>query len=412
MDRYNPVLMVTVNGRSLTDPDDPLVISLEHRELGDGGKEATITLANPDLMLLDDPDIQEGKTVEWVFGYPGNLSPLFKGTLFVTEPTFDAYSGLTLRLYVYDAVMDAVWNLRQENWRDPEDRAKVLISEVVEQIAAENGWNAVVEKTQGYVTEIPQPGISDWEFIHDVLAPRAVAEDPDKRGKYRVWFEEDSNTLHFEPVDGTQQPKRVYRFMVENDDPVLLHFRPRVDNQRPDHQDAVGATRTDIDGEGNIVTGDAESDTEHGRWRYDMAQKTYHFEEMPEQQDPAKEDPSERAEDAEYKADVDQSEVQLEYEPADIVVVGDPQIRANDIVSVWNVGQKFSGRYLVDEVTHTIGPSGYTTDISGKKDALPVSVSGDEEKSGSAPIDQDGEEAEPKATFRTVERELEVDWED
>lgn len=393
MDRYNPVLMVTCNGWSLTDPEDPYVISLEHRELGDGGKEVKITLANVGLELLDNPNLQEGKILEWVFGYPGNISPVFTATLFVTEPTFDAYSGLTLTLYGYDAVAKAVWKQRTYTWRDLGLTAEITHSEVAELIAEANGWNVTVEPTREYVTEVHQAGISDWELLHDVLAPDAVAADPNKPGKYRVWFDEADNRLYFAPIDLTAPPVRVYRFGVENEDPVLLHFRPRVNTSKPEAQAASDTNVSDVDGHGNVVEASAAKQTELGHYRVDAPHLTVEHQSAPATSDPASDPPST----TEGQAGVEQAEKQLEYIEADIVVIGDPYIRANDIISVWDVGQKHSGRYLVDEVTHTIGSSGFTTDISGKKDATPVDASGDAEKTGSHPLDKDGEAAPPPA---------------
>lgn len=386
MDRHNPVLLVTANGRSLTDPSEPVVMSLEHRELGDGGKEAKIVIANVGLEFLDGPDVQEGRTLEWAFGYPGNVSPVFSATIFVTEPSFDAYGGLALTIYAYDAVANAVWQTRQKTWRDPHGEARITHSEVVELLAAENGWNARVEPTGDYVEEIHQAGISDWDFLHNVLAPDAVARDPEKQGAYRVWFDDANNTLHFAPVDLTQQPVRVYTFATENDDPVLLFFRPRVDTKKPDAQAGAGTTAADVDGSGNVVSGASTAQSGTGNFRMDGTTREYAY--VPDAAGPAAQKDGDST--ASGQATAAQAAEQIEYLEADITVVGDPFIRANDIVSVWNVGQKFSGRYLVHEVSHNVGPGGFITEITGKKDALPTDATGDADKTGTTDSRQDG----------------------
>jgi phage protein D len=383
MQRHNPVLMVTANGRSLTDPDKPDTISLEHTEKGDGGKEAKLRITNRGLEYLDHPDVQEGRKLEWAFGYPGNLSPVYTATIFVTEPNFDAYGGLDLTIYAYDAVANAVWQTRHKTWRDPHDEAEITHSEVVSLVAAENGWRAVVEPTAVYQTEFHQDGISDWVFLHDVLAPAAVAADPEKQGAYRVWLDNDSNTLYFMPANLSERPTRVYHFMTENEDPLLLRFRPRVNTNKPDAQAGESATATDVDGSGRVVEGTADVRTETGQYRMDAVGRTYSFEEFPAGSDPAMQARS-TSEAASGQADATQAKAQLEYLEAEITVIGEPYIRANDIVTVWNVGSKFSGRYLVDEVTHSVGPHGFITEISGKKDALPADATGEAEQTGSS----------------------------
>ena len=44
-------------------------------------------------------------------------------------------------------------------------------------------------------------------------------------------------------------------------------------------------------------------------------------------------------------------------------VIGLPDLRPNDNVDITNVGPRFSGRYHVTKVTHTLGVNGFTTAI-------------------------------------------------
>ncbi len=407
VNRRGPVLLVLAGGVELTNYLRPRTISLEHREFSDGGKQAKITLANPGLELIDEPFVQEGQPVEWRFGYREQLSPLYRARIFASEPSFDSYSGLTLTLYAYDAVAKAVWNTRQHTWTN--DEADITESDVIEMLAAKNGWNVDVEPTKNRYTEFHQDGMNDWAFIQDVLAPGAVAKDPNRRGNhYRAWFDSHNETLHFHPVNLDQRPKKVYQFMVENDDPMLISFQPRINTQKPNAQDAVSSTAADVNGDGEPVdetaTAAETGGTATDRFIANLSEETgevglvYGVNE-----DPASADPASGSGDAHGRAESAQDEAELEFLEAMITVVGDPEIRANDLVSIWNVGQKLSGKYLVDEVVHTIG-DGYVTEIKGLKDALPADLTGTAAESGGTST-EDGSPSTVDPRIATLDEE-------
>lgn len=52
-------------------------------------------------------------------------------------------------------------------------------------------------------------------------------------------------------------------------------------------------------------------------------------------------------------------------------VIGDPDLQSGKIITIMNVGKKFSGNYYIVSAEHTIGPSGYITNLvifrNGKK---------------------------------------------
>lgn len=49
-------------------------------------------------------------------------------------------------------------------------------------------------------------------------------------------------------------------------------------------------------------------------------------------------------------------------------VVGDPALTAGKVVQLEGLGEEFGGRYRITTATHTIGGSGYTTGIEGRKE--------------------------------------------
>lgn len=55
---------------------------------------------------------------------------------------------------------------------------------------------------------------------------------------------------------------------------------------------------------------------------------------------------------------------------ATTTTVGLPDLRAGSIVQIAGVGKRFSGRYFVTATTHTIGDSGYTTQLECRREEL------------------------------------------
>lgn len=382
MDVYSPVYLVRISGISLTDQFESggsrgtRVVSLEHRELGDGGRELKLTIANPALDLLDDDAFQEGAPIEWRYGYPDQLSDLYSAKITVVEPNFDAYSGLTLTFYAYDAVTKTVSTTRQSVWTSETvtfaaEDAKVTESEVVQQIAADLGMNADVEPTKDYRTSFAQND-TDWAFMQSLTAS-AIAKDASKQQQYRLWFSADSNTLHFRPAPLNDPPRGVYRYFTETQDPVLLSFSPQISTTKPDGSGTNTTAARDVNGEGVAVNNeDSSEESERSALagfvvadqipgEYEMHHGPQEIQEVPAAADPVATEPGAS------QAATAAAGATLETLTANLSVIGDPRIRANDIIEIRNVGLRFSGKYLVDEVTHTVS-RGYVTEMTLKRD--------------------------------------------
>jgi len=405
--------MVRAGGVSLTQRDDVSVVSFEHRELGDGGKETTVTLANSRLDLVDAPHLQEGKDLEWRFGYPGNLTPTYKSVITVTEPTFDAFGGLTLRLYAYDGVAGALFGQRQKVWRNA-DTAEITRSEAVELLAAEIGVNVEVEPTKHTLTEIAQ-NENDWDFLKR-LASNAVAADTAHAGAYRVWFDSESQTLHFKSAPFYNKPKHSYSFVTEREDPVLITFSPQINTSRPDASGGDSTNASGMDGSGEDVdetqTGEDAERARGGRYLSLDAPGAY-YEWVNEPPGAVKEvldasDPATEPEVAEDQAGANVAEEELKAIEAIITLIGDPTLRANDIIEIRGVGQKLSGNYLCAEVVHRLGSDGFLTEITGGLGQLPGDADGEgTEAGGSEGGSEDGSATGPDGYTHTVDVDAE-----
>lgn len=400
MSHHKPILMARIDGISLTDRIGPKGVYMEHTESGKSGKEIKLMLANPGLELLDDPHFQAGKTIEWRFGYPGNLSPTYSAKVFVVEPTFDPWNGFTLTFYAYDAITTLLGGVRQKVWRHPTD-AQVTQSWVVEQIAKEYGLQTDIEETKNFVTEIAQ-STSDFVFIRDILAPDAVAKNPERSGAYRVWIDSLDGILHFRPAPAYLKPKKTYRFFTETENPSLISFRPKLNIQRPDDAGAANTKVRDITGAGEVL--DEESTPENakrvttpgtaslnevtGEWSFNEAGAV--------REDPTSADPVSNSSNAKDRGDASLSKKEESGIETEIVLIGDPQLVANDIIEVTNVGRQFSGAYVCDEVRHVINvDGGFTTTVTAFANAAKDNAGGTLADTGAT---DGGTQANPEAS--------------
>lgn len=162
--------------------------------------------------------------VEYEFGWvEGPQSNRFQAQVFRYDPEFLPTGA---RLTVEGTDWSMVSNQQVKN-RAFED---MLISEVIEQIAGENGWDAVVEPTATTTRQTwLQTNLSDPKFIESVLLREAINEK--LQGDYRFFFR-GGRELHFHT--GTYQSGgRIYRkyIFARERTGQMLAFKPHYNGE-------------------------------------------------------------------------------------------------------------------------------------------------------------------------------------
>lgn len=61
---------------------------------------------------------------------------------------------------------------------------------------------------------------------------------------------------------------------------------------------------------------------------------------------------------------------ELQHVTAEATTLGLPQLRAKCVIEIRGVGRKFSGRYYVEAVRHRIDSSGYSCELTLRRNAL------------------------------------------
>lgn len=375
--RSDPIFYVHVNDVQLSNVSDPKLISMEFVEGEDSGRSMTFKVEDFAFELLDNPSFVENTPVFWRYGYHGDMSRRYKGLIGEVAPEYSD-SGCILTITVFDGIVHYLGKARPRNWF--KDGKGIKASEIVEQIAAANGMNAVVEPTKGLARSGNQGGRTDWKYIQD-LSKDAKAMDAGKRGTYMLSFSADMKTLYWKPTPVAGPIKKVYTYYIENENPEIIRFAPRSKPHDPKAKGADGVTtaRTPLKGEPdeevktiNATNPDVGASDKSGAT---VSLATGAGVGTPDMtgavvQNLRQEDSRAVEEDLTAEAEAKQQRDELNKIEADLEVIMEPQLRAGHNIGIRNVGKKFSGRYLIHEMRVVIDESGGRSEFWLKRNAV------------------------------------------
>jgi phage protein D/phage baseplate assembly protein gpV len=334
-DFYAPRFEVRISGLTLAADVASQTVALTVETDLDLAGSFSLSLRNPDNMLLDSALFDLGKTVEIHVGYGDQLSPAFLGEIAAIEPTFPQDGPPMVRVSGYDKS----YKMRH-NQPEPTDYSFANDSIVAARIAVENGLIPLVDPTPGLEETLPRSG-SDMAF----LKSRA------RKYFFDVYVEWDR--LHF------QFPRPQSAAHVLEWGRNLSQFSPRISstglagiNVLRDYNQELAQT---IYGIATSLDFDAVDLEERlGSSALDLlatlVRKGIHS------GGPVKNPLDAMAVAKALLADL----LEGMYEGSGSCV-GIPELSAGSYIRIAGVGKRFSGTYRLRKVTHTIDDSGYRT---------------------------------------------------
>lgn len=334
---YAPDFLIKIQGLTLESDVTRAVIDLTYDNDLDTADIFTLRLNNADLRFTDSALFNVGKAVEIHMGYVGNLHPMMLGEISAVNPSFPQGGAPTLTITGYDKSH----RLRQNRparfaFRYMNDSA------IAAQIAAENLLIPVVDPAPMPIRESVQQTGSDWALLKEladrnffhvyvywdklyVRLPRPQTEMVTlKWGKNLSSF---SSRLSTSGQFGIQEV-RGYDYKLAQ---KIVTILPAI---------ALG---TDLD---DIIErlGSSFIDQLVNFGKYVI-----------------RDQPVENYLDATVLAkSILMQLLQGLYEGSGNCI-GIPELRAGDMVEIRGVGKRFSGKYTLSKVTHTINESGYQT---------------------------------------------------
>lgn len=338
-------------GATATSGLEGRILSLVFEDNDRKADKATLTVDNRDLQLFERAELLGGGVLEVSWGYPGRMSPPRR----VVVQKVTGLSPLTIEGHALSALMH-----RQEASRRFEQMKR---SDVALKVAQEHGYEGSfvhIDDTEVVFDVIAQAGETDARLLKRL----AAQED------FEFWV--DDTGLHFHPRRFESPPPRV------------LHW----------HNDP---------GQGDFVSLRVESNLHRRAGKVTVKGRDPLSKETIEQSATSDDTPRATLAETIEVVDGDTGETQLEVRNASAVVrptpattaaeakrqaragfvrgeratlklsgrvVGDPSLRAKQVVELRGLPTRLAGKYYLTTVRHRVDGSGYACDLQMVRDGF------------------------------------------
>jgi len=352
-DRSAPVIYVTIlqQGHAATQRLDvsDSVISLEFEDSEKEAAKLTLTVNNFDLSNFDSPIWRKGTKLECSWGYAGNTTPTYSSVI-------QSVKGFT-KLKVEAHALSVLMHKQQKNRKF----TNMTRSQVVKQIAAENGYSGTLAQIDDSSVVLPVI-YQARETDAQILARLARAEG--------WFFNIDYDGLHFHQRKLAQAPLREY---VWSNDPGAgdILGEPSIENDVTAKPASVTAQGRDPlakkDYDVSADNGNTPRDSLAGAVELvdpESGATTFQLGTGMSTVEPAS-DPNEAT--ALRRVQGVFKNAQMTVVIMKLPVVGDPRVRARGIVTVKGI-RSLSGNYYVTGASDSVSASGYRQTLSLRRD--------------------------------------------
>ena len=350
--RTDPILFVSVlpEGAAARRVDlSDQVLSLVYEDSEAKADKLMLSVDNWNLSSFDDPTWKKGNLLEVSWGYPGDMAP----TRTVVIQKVTGFQTLAVEAHGTAMLMNKVARCRTfEN---------LSRADVVRKIAAENGYgpgHQDVEDTGHVLSVITQARVTDAQFLRQLAGREGFA------------FFVDVDGLHFHKRRLGQRPSRVLRWYTPPEVGEILSVHVENDvTGRPGAIDVRGRdplSKQDIHARGSNQATQRDSlapvieivDPETGATHLERRNISEAIHTTSESTAAV----AKRQADARYR-DAQHLTVKLT-----ATVIGDPSLVAKSVVELQGISQRLSGKYYVHEAKHKLDGSGYTVELSCRRD--------------------------------------------
>ncbi|MFZ2498188.1 phage baseplate assembly protein V [Methanosarcina sp.] len=332
---YVPDFEVKIEGLTMAADVRNFVTELTYDNNFDTADMFTLRLNNADLRFTDLALFDVGKNVEIYMGYVGDLHPMMLGEITAVNPSFPQSGAPTITITGYDK------SHRMRHNNEAREFKYVNDSLIAAQIAAENLLIPVVDPAPMPRECLHQNG-SDWAFLTELA----------KRNFFQVYVHWDKLYFRF--------PRPQTEMVVLEWGKNLSDFNPRLSTSGQfgiqiirgyDYelaQEIVAvlpaiSLGSDLD---NIIERLGSSFVDQ---LVNMGKNVVRNKAVGNYVD------------ATSLAKSILTEILQGLYEGSGSTIGNPKLRAGDMVEIRGIGRRFSGKYTLSKVTHTISTSGYIT---------------------------------------------------
>ncbi len=353
--RVAPGVRITLLADEKATSGEPLnldgrIVSFSFEEGPKKADQVSLQLDNYDLALFDRDDIVGGATLEVCWGYPGNMAPPRR----VVVKKLKGFQTLTLEGQATSVLMN-----QQVKTRAWSDKAR---SDVVREIAAEHGFEgefADIGETDEALDSINQTAETDARFLRRLAAREGFEFFVDDQG------------LHWRARKQADAPARVFTWFSDpgagdilsldvESDLVRRAGRVEVRGRDPMAKVTIAASANSSTVERSTLGDVVEVvDPENGTTSLLQRNATVSVHASA----------AATTEAAKSESDARFQQAERETIKLAMQVVGDPTLRAKQVIELRGASSLLSGKYYVTEAKHTISASGYVVDLKLTRDA-------------------------------------------
>jgi len=411
---YAPRFSLEIDGENAADIARD-VKQFSYSDDEDKSDELTLILVNKGLKYIDDPRFEEGITMRARWGYPGDVSEVMQCVLSKAKPGFPQNGIPTMIVKGFDLSREMHRGGNPQNW------GSVQSSDVARGIADRYSLNTDIEDSDDERSDsrIQAAGITDIQYLKQ-LADQI---------NWDVYVE--GSTLHFHPKRYDARPKFEFTYYSSKVG-TLLDFNPNVKMTKQARTGKAGAdTKSgessgsenkegDSDGSPNASLGDFLIDTNSGEFSgrtkgsgsnsnqsrpnpaagepWSLIGNTAYFKMKAIEQQVLSLNSPEKSEKVRNKhSAAAQAKIDMNAVEASATMIGTPQLRAKQNITLKGVGKRYSGIWRVKKSTHTIMPESniYTVACTLTRNALSKGKKGNsgENKSNNKSASQNGSES-------------------
>jgi uncharacterized protein len=312
-----------------------------------------LTLSKPDI--LDKSDFQKGKKIVFQFGYIGGKKSV-KHIAKISDIDSTFGKSITCKLTATDEGQFMKKESSNKIWTNK------TLSQIAFEIAEKYGLDKNIKTTSTVYDSISQGYKTDFDFLKYLVKQET-------NGSYIFYIK--NGVLNIVKRDLGLAAKKLYTWNDGNG--TVISFKPSFKNtSKTGASDQTSSVYTDFLNKQTTKT-EAKPDTSKEN---PALGKLYTFGKVPYNQNSTGKQlftpfiNKEVAKNSTQKVNKDASLNEL---TATLVIEGDPDVKAGDIITIGGVGKKFGGNWYATKVKHSI-QSGYTTTIELSKNASDVQI--------------------------------------
>jgi phage protein D len=344
--------------------------------------------------VLDDKDFTEGTELSFQFGYIGGaVSPKYTMRITDVEPNYGKQIDLTIKATDMGIVMK-----KSESNRVWEN---VKASDIAKEIAAKYGLTPVIEPTTKVHKSLPQGNKTDFDFLKDLC-------NLEDNGSFRFFIK--NKELHFNKINLKKASYKTYTYNYGEGNVIV--FKPKSNESKKS-----GASRNldvlTIDPKaGDLMSAKVDNktskdDTTLGSGpNYINANSDIY--KKPSEVQKANADDTTSGKNVVVPGG-DQSEIEnignktkksasMNDMEGELQIEGDPNLLADEIITMANVATRHSGNWFINRIIHQISPRNpYQCRVELKKNGAATSPEKSKDTNNSTGP-EDGSDKKPVKT--------------